>query len=836
MMKTDKELKKEFKAKASDNPEKYYATQILKKEGFYRNTCVSCGTTFWNVDPKREICGDPSCVGGFNVVSNNPSKNTLSYIDVWKTFEEHMKKEGYASISRYPVIARWNPTTYFTIASIAAFQPFVISGEVEPPAPKLVIPQFCLRFGDVDNVGVTGSHCTGFVMIGQHQFVSPQEWDQNKAFQDLYSYITSVVGLDKTELTLHEDAWAGGGNFGPCMEFFSRGVELCNQVYMMFEQLEDGSIKELNIKVLDMGLGQERIAWFSQGTPNMYEAVFPSVLSKLKEATQAEYDTGLFKQFSSYSALLNIDEVEDINKAWETVASKLDIDVQVLREKVWPMVGLYSIAEHTRSLLFAIADGGLPSNVGGGYNLRVILRRALSFIDEFNWNVDLKDVATWHAQELEPIFPELKKQLPQVQKILDVEKEKYISSKNQASRLVKKIVQKEVSVDDLVELYDSHGISPKTIQQEARKLGKTITIPDNFFQLLAQRHEQKEQKTATKKVRDIDVANIPPSKAKYFDDWKQVTFEATIVAIQGNYVALDETYFYPTSGGQLHDLGTIGDAKIKDIFKQDHVIIHEVEDASSLSVGEKVSCTIDFERRKQLTQHHTSTHIINGAARTLLGDHIWQAGAAKSTEKARLDITHYEALSQELLDRIEEKANEIVKKGIPIEKYFLKRSEAEKKFGMRLYQGGAVPGSIIRVVDIGGFDVEACGGTHLNNTSEAEVIKIIKSSKVQDGVVRLEFAAGNAARALEKQESGIIEDAAKLLECSPSQVPGRAAELFSLWKQIVKKKKDVPFKLTSTQEFSGDLLQLTCKELKTQPEHILKTISRFLEDIRGRLS
>jgi len=833
-MKTDKELKKDFKGQASAEPEKYYATEVLNAEGFHRGTCENCKTKFWNVDPKRKTCGDPSCVGGFDVVSKNPAKNKLSYIQVWKTFEAHMGKEGYKSVNRYPVIARWNPTTYFTIASIAAFQPFVISGEVEPPAKKLVIPQFCLRFSDVDNVGVTGSHCTGFIMIGQHQFVSPAEWDQNKCFKDLYTYITNVIGLDKKELTLHEDAWAGGGNFGPCMEFFSRGVELCNQVYMMFEQTADGGVKGLDIKVLDMGLGQERIAWFSQGTPNMYEAIFPAVLVKLKEKTKVQYDLELFKKFSAYSAFLNIDEVDDIHKAWARVAEKVGVSVTELREKVWPMVGLYSIAEHSRSLLFAIADGGLPSNVGGGYNLRVILRRALSFIDQFDWNIKLKDVASWHAEELFPLFPELKAQLPEVMKILDVETEKYKASKEQAEKIVAKVIQKEVTVETLIQLYDSNGISPETVKAEAKKLGKNVDVPENFFQLLSARHEQQEQKTATKKVRNVEIDHYPATKALYFDDWKQTQFEAKIISIQGNYILLDSTYFYPTSGGQLHDGGTIGKATIKDIFKQDHIIVHEVDNTDSLEEGQIVNCVVDLERRKQLTQHHTSTHIINGAARSILGDHIWQAGAAKSLEKARLDITHYETIDQATLDAIEKKANEIIQQNLPVKKFFMKRSDAEKAYGMRLYQGGAVPGAMIRIVDVGGFDVEACGGTHLNSTGEAEIIKILKSSKIQDGIVRIEYAAGNAARAQSHEQTGIIETAAQLLDCNTTQVPGRAAELFDLWKSIVKKKKDIPFVFTSTTQSSGDLLHQTCEVLSTQPEHIIKTITRFIDEIKKK--
>jgi alanyl-tRNA synthetase len=374
-MLSDKEQKKEFLKATAQNPDAYYATSVLRQRGFHRAECVSCKKYFWSTDANRNVCGDSFCVGKVDLFANNPSKRQLSFTQVWQTFSEHLKARGYSVISRYPVVARWNPTTDFTMASIAAFQPYVISGEVEPPAKKLVIPQFCLRFGDVDNVGVTGSHCTGFVMIGQHQFVSKSEWDQNQAFEDLLSYLMDVVGLPAHELTLHEDAWAGGGNFGPCMEFFSRGVELCNQVYMMYEQREDGN-RELAIKVLDMGLGQERVAWFSQGAPTLYDAAFPYVIAKLKAATNVKTDVALFSRFAPYATLLNLDEVEDIGKAWADVAKHVGIPAAELRSTIEPMTGLYTVAEHARALLIAIGDGGLPGNVGGYYNLRVIFRSA----------------------------------------------------------------------------------------------------------------------------------------------------------------------------------------------------------------------------------------------------------------------------------------------------------------------------------------------------------------------------------------------------------------------------------------------------------------------------
>ena len=289
---TDKELKQVFKKITSRNPDEYFPTKELKSLGYMRKLCECCGNYFWTTLKEREVCGDPVCSGGFQVVIDNPSQVKLSFIGVWEKIVEILEPRGYVPIKRYPCVARWNPTSEFTIASISAFQPYVITGEVEPPAKKLVIPQFCLRFNDIENVGVTSSHCTGFVMIGQHTFVPPEEWNQGELFMDIHDFIHKGVGLPKEEITIHEDSWAGGGSFGCSLEFFSRGVELFNQVYTMFEQTPEGP-RELKLKVLDMGLGQERVAWFSQGTPNMYEAIFPFVLSNLREITKIELDLEL---------------------------------------------------------------------------------------------------------------------------------------------------------------------------------------------------------------------------------------------------------------------------------------------------------------------------------------------------------------------------------------------------------------------------------------------------------------------------------------------------------------------------------------------------------------
>ena len=222
-MPTDKEIKKEFKLKASKEPDKYYATSVLKAEGFSRKHCSKCGTFFWSVT-NEDVCGNPACSGGFRFIGDTPAKKKLDYIGVWTEFSKLFRKWGYTPIKRYPVVARWRDDTDFVQASIYDFQPYVVSGEVEPPANPLVVPQMCLRFNDIDNIGITGAHYCAFVMIGQHAFMKPKDWNQTKYFTDIHNWLKQGLGLENKEIKFHEDAWAGGGNFGPCMEYFSKGL------------------------------------------------------------------------------------------------------------------------------------------------------------------------------------------------------------------------------------------------------------------------------------------------------------------------------------------------------------------------------------------------------------------------------------------------------------------------------------------------------------------------------------------------------------------------------------------------------------------------------------
>ena len=553
-------------------------------------------------------------------------------------------------------------------------------------------------------------------------------------------------------------------------------------------------------------------------------------------------DHDLYKKFSAYSAFLNVDEVENIEDAWQDVAKKLDLSVEELREKIMPMTAIYSIAEHARTLLVALNDGALPSNVGGGYNLRVIFRRAQAFIDQFNWKLDLTEIAKWHAEELKDLFPELSKNLDDVTKILDVEKTKYSASKEKAKVIVQKIIKKNITTETLLELYDSNGVNPEIIKEEAKKLGKDIKIPDNFYALVSNLHEKKEQIHATKKELDIDIPDNEKTEVLYFDDPSFIEFDAIVNYVKNEFIVLNQTAFYPTSGGQVNDIGKINDLEVKDVVKQANTIIHVVP-KNNLKKGDKVHCLVDKERRMQLTKHHTATHIINAAAKKVLGNHINQIGAKKTTEKATLDITHYESLDDNQLKQIESEANKIVNKKIQVKKLFLTRDQAEQKYGLNIYQGGAIPGNELRMVIIGDdkstIDVECCAGTHLDNTNQTGKITILKSNKISDGVVRLTYVAGKKAEEQSKGEEEFISQIAKELNCTPKQIPARANELFSKWKKAKKaskKGKELPedlFTLTSKDESSGDLLQEASNILNTQPEHLSRTISKFKKELES---
>jgi alanyl-tRNA synthetase len=836
---TDKELKSEFKKRLDTEYTRFFPVEKLKELGYTRHSCNNCHKHFWSIE-ERTVCGEPACEGGYSFIGHK--KEDVDFLEVWRRFSHQFEALGYTPIKRYPSVARWNPTMDFTIASIADFQPYVVSGEVEPPAKKLIVPQTCIRFNDIDNVGITGRHMTEFTMIGQHAFLKKEEFDQAELFHDYFTWYTKGMRLKTSEFVIHEDAWAGGGNFGPCLEFFSKGLEIGNQVYMLFEATPSGP-KELRQKVLDMGMGQERPSWYLSGSPTAYDVNFPNVCKFLFSTCMIKQDKKMMERFIPLSGTLNIDEVDNIEEQWKEIAKRIDYDVETLKATVLPSAALYSIGDHTRTLLYTIADGALPGNVGGGYNLRVLYRRMMSFIEKYGWDIDLDKIIDLHARYLKPQYPELQEKAELVKKILEVEKRKYLQNKVRGAQAISHLIGQKTEAEiqeKLPELYDSQGILPEDIAHEAKKRGKIIRIPENFYAKVTERHENADKgKTQTKREEKLPLDDIPETIPLYFEQWNLVDFSAFVVSVIDNtFIVLDETAFYPTSGGQMHDIGTINSIPVLDVFKQGKHIIHVIDPThQKIKKGDKVSCSIDFERRMQLAQHHTGAHILNGAARRILGEHIWQAGAAKTPEKARLDITHYDNLTDEEVTKIEELANKVIHENRPILKTLMDRNIAEREFGFTIYQGGAVPGKRLRIINILDFDVEACGGTHLDVTGDVYKIKIIRTTKIQDGVIRIEFVAGKAANAHADETASAATEVARILSCDIPQIPERCKELFDKWKRAgkaAKKGEALPpslFVLTSTETTDGDALEEASKILKTQKEHLAKTVKRFKTEL-----
>lgn len=769
-------MKTEIRKEAAGDPDKFFPTDVLRDRGFSRGKCENCGNYFWSVT-EREVCDEPGCGGGYHFIDNSPTEREYGYVEIWERFRDFMEKRGYRTVRRYPVVARWRDDTEFVRASIYNFQPHVVSGEVEPPARELIVPQPSLRFNDVDNVGITGRHYVLHDHIGQHAFQSAENYKQDRYFRDMLVWAVEGMGVPEDRLVIHEDSWGGGGNLGASMEFFVDGLELWNQVYMFYRIAGDG-YEELDLKVLDMGMGHERITWVSQGSSTSYDAVMPEVMGRLYERTGMAPDSKVWKRFLPYSGMLNIDEVEDIDEVWERIGEETGYSVRELKENVLPLASLYSVAEHSRALLFALADGKLPSNTGGGHDLRMIARRAMGFIDEYGWDVSLEEVVEWHADELEEIFPKVKKRIDEVKEILKVERERYESTKRATENMVKELSKEELTEDRIIELYDSRGVPPQMLERE---LG--AEIPDNFYSRVAEKHEEGE---AEDKKR-FDVSDIPKTEKLYYE---KEEFDGEVVGVLNYYVAFDKTAFYPTSGGQMHDRGRVNGRDVVEVVSHGGVILHRIPE-HGLEVGDEVHGKIDPDRRKQITQHHSATHLINAVTREVLGDHIYQAGAYKDMEKGRLDVTHYEIPPEDTVEKIQERANEVVKRGVPVEKTVLKKNEAEEKYGFDIYQGGAVPGNEVRIVRMGELDAEACGGTHVENTEEIGNILITDVRKIQDSVVRFEFTAGDRTMEFLTEMEEVANRCKDILDAELEEIPDRSKELFEDWKRSEKKVKEL---------------------------------------------
>jgi alanyl-tRNA synthetase len=759
-------------------PESDYALEFFQKQGFARQTCSACGTPFWSLGA-HATCGEAPCQE-YDFIGSPPFKKKLTYRAMREDFLSFLEQNGHARVRRYPIVARWRDDVFFTQASIYPFQPWVIDGVASPPANPLGISQPCVRFTDIDNVGKTGQHFTMFEMMAHHafNFSGRPVYYKERTVELCHAFLTERLGLDPATVRYKESWWQGGGNSGPCFEVTFGGAEAATLVFMENRETAQGR-ERMDTTVVDTGYGLERLTWLSQGTTSAYEAVFGDALAYLKRATGAkQVDERVLREYSKVAGNMKVESLGDLRAIREATAARLGMTPEDLEQEVAPLEALYTICDHARALVFVLGDGVVPSNGREGYFARLLVRRGLRALKGLNIAYTLADTVSFLVDQMREDYPEFFFNKADILKLLKVEEARYRETLEKGRAIVGRLeadlaaAGKAFDADALIELYDSHGLSPEVVQgfTSAR-----IAVPDDFFQRVAARHERPE--TTEGAVAAEGLGDLPATRLRVYEDKRKRRFRAKVLALHGDALILDQTFFYPEGGGQEADHGTIGGHDVVDVRKVGPTVLHRVRGDAGALVGTRVTCEIDDARRRALTLHHTATHIVLGAARKVLGNHVWQTGAHKAPDLARLDITHYDALTDEELSKIEAAANEQILRGAAVRARFLPRDLAERKFGTRLYQGGSVPGGELRVVEIPTWDVEACGGTHASRTSEVGLIRILRSSRIQDGVVRLEYAAGRPALEAVFAEAQALRAVADVLGAPRDQLVPAAERL-----------------------------------------------------------
>lgn len=808
------------------------STRMFKEEGWLRKTCKVCGKPFWTIDPDRETCGDPPCdeyefIGKPGI----PRKYTLE--EMREAFLSYFERKNHGRVKRYPVLPRWRDDVLLVGASIMDFQPWVISGEADPPANPLTISQPSIRFTDIDNVGITGRHFTIFEMMAHHAFNYPGKpiyW-MDETVEYAYEFFTKDLGMKGEDITFKENPWAGGGNAGPAFEVLYRGLEVATLVFMQYKlappdadpsqivEIKGDKYVPMDTRVVDTGYGLERLVWMSQGTPTAYDAVLGYVVKPLKRMAGIDkIDDRILMENSRLAGMFDIEDMGDLRVLRETVAKNVDMAPDELTRLVRPYELIYAIADHTKALTFMLADGVVPSNAKAGYLARLLIRKSIRHLRELGLQIPLSEIVAMHIKELHKTFPEFKEMEDVVIDMVNVEERKYADTLDRGNDLVRREIERlkkqgvgELPLERLMLFYESHGLTPEIVKEIAEKEGMTVRIPDNFYSLVAKEAEKGIKEEEEKKIVDFElVQDLPDTRTLYYEEPLMKEFDAKVVGIIEDWVVLDATAFYPEGGGQPCDLGELNGVEVLDVQKVGKIILHKVKEPEKFKEGGIVHGKINWERRIQHMRHHTGTHVLMGALVRVLGKHVWQAGSQLSTDWARLDIAHYKRVSEEELKEIELLANRIVMEDREVKWEWLPRTEAEQRYGFRLYQGGVVPGRVIRVLNIKDWDVQACGGTHLPRTGLIGPIKILRTERIQDGVERIIFACGEAAIKEWQKEREIISKTSEVFRVPLEKLPETAGRFFEEWKQA---RKEV-------EKLNKELAKLLVYELENRVEKI----------------
>ena len=728
------------------------------------------------------------------------------------------ERKGHLRLKSFPLVPINDKSLLLINSGMAPMKKY-FTGEEEPPRNRVCTCQKCIRTPDLERVGHTARHGTFFEMLGNFSFgdyfkVEAIEWcwefltkeleiPENLLWPSIYeqddeSYDIWVnhIGVDPNHVVRMGKAdnfWEHGtGPCGPCSEiYFDRGekygcgdpnckpgcecdryMEIWNNVFSQFNNMGDGTYEELAQKNIDTGMGLERLACVMQGVDNMFEV-------------------------DSIRAI--IDKVCEIcGKTYGADASN-DISIRV-------------ITDHTRSAMFMIADGVIPSNEGRGYVLRRIIRRACRHGKLLGINhsflVDMVNVAINESCEA---YPELAEKGDYIRKVLSMEEERFDATIDAGLSILSDLIQNAVkgnsdtiSGEDVFKLYDTFGFPIDLTREIAEE--NNLKIDEEQFKalMLDQRTRAREARANISGWSDNSkniLADLPKTEFTGYAEYKS---EAKVVAILVNdesvegvnegdcTVVLDRTPFYGEGGGQVGDSGTIYSdnvlLNVYDTKKTDGVYIHLCSVANgTLSVGDTVVADISDVRRDAIKRNHSAAHLLQAALRTVLGTHVEQAGSYVDESVCRFDFTHFVALTESELKQVETLVNMHILAGNEIVTREMDIESARKEGAMALF--GEKYGKTVRVVKMGNFSTELCGGTHCSNTGNIGLFKITSESSVAAGVRRIEAVTGlGVLHLITKHESLINQTAAELKVPNANDLTKRAGavmgEIASLKKEI----------------------------------------------------
>ena len=730
-------------------------------------------------------------------------------------FLSFFESKGHLRLPSFSLVPQNDKSILLINAGMTPMKPW-FKGEEEPPRRRVCTCQKCIRTGDIENIGKTARHGTYFEMLGNFSF---GDYFKHEAIAWSWEFLTEVVGLEPDRLYpsiyLNDDEafdiwnkevgipaerifrfgkednfWEhGSGPCGPCSEiYYDRGpeygcgkpgctvgcdcdryIEIWNNVFSQFDNDGHGNYTELKQKNIDTGMGLERLACVCQNVDSLFDVdTVMNITHKVSELTGAHYG-----------------ETE-----------KRDVSLRV-------------ITDHIRSATFMICDGILPSNEGRGYVLRRLLRRAarhgklLGVNDPF-----LYQVVDTVIHENEGQYPDLREKQTYITKVIRTEEENFGRTIDGGMKIFsdllaehKQKLEKIFSGADAFRLYDTFGFPIDLTMEMAADEG--LSVDENAFQKLMK--EQKERaREARKALGDLGWAGVEFGKdvpATEFVGYDHSECDAKIVAIVADeelrdevaagaeaVVVLDQSPFYAEMGGQVADHGTItADGvvfTVADVQKnKGGKFMHYGRLAQGvLHVGDTVHAAIDMERRKAIQRAHSTTHLLDAALKKVLGDHVHQAGSLVEPDRLRFDFTHFEAISPEELRQVEELVNDAVLEGYPVVTEILPIEEAKKKGAVAMF--GEKYGDIVRVVEMGDFSMEFCGGTHLDNTAKAGPFRIKSESSVASGVRRIEATCGKLSLKAMESSQGVLSRAAQFLKTAPSGLLERMEQQANEMKQL----------------------------------------------------